>query len=63
VVGVLSEFHRRAITALTLRLRKKNAGRNQAQVLVTPDLSPSIVPMAIGPSADVVLAGAMIVAT
>jgi predicted signal transduction protein with EAL and GGDEF domain len=28
----------------------KNAGRNQAQVLVTPDLSPSIVPMATGAS-------------
>ena len=35
--------------------RAKNAGRNQAQVLVTPDLSPSIVPAAISASADVAL--------
>lgn len=39
--------------------RAKNAGRNQAQVLVAPDLSPSIVPAAISASADVTLVGAM----
>jgi predicted signal transduction protein with EAL and GGDEF domain len=37
--------------------RAKNAGRNQ--VLVAPDLSPSIVPAAISASADVTLVGAM----
>jgi diguanylate cyclase (GGDEF)-like protein len=36
--------------------RAKNAGRNQ--VLVAPDLSPSIVPAAISASADVLLVGA-----
>jgi diguanylate cyclase (GGDEF)-like protein len=39
----------------------KNAGRNQAQVLVAPEFSPSIVPTAIGASADVVLTATMIV--
>ena len=39
----------------------KNAGRNQAQVLVTPKFSPSIVPTAIGASADIVLTATMIV--
>ena len=33
----------------------KNAGRNQVQVLVMPDLSPSIVPAAMSNSADVTL--------
>lgn len=39
--------------------RAKNAGRNQAQVLVAPDLSPSIVPAGAGASVDVTLGGAM----
>jgi predicted signal transduction protein with EAL and GGDEF domain len=37
--------------------RAKNAGRNQAQVLVAPDFSPSIVPAAITASADVTPVG------
>jgi predicted signal transduction protein with EAL and GGDEF domain len=39
--------------------RAKHAGRNQAQVLVAPDLSPSIVPAAIGASADITPVGTM----
>jgi diguanylate cyclase len=39
--------------------RAKKAGRNQAQVLVAPDLSPSIVPAAIRASAEVTLVGPM----
>jgi hypothetical protein len=39
--------------------RAKNAGRNQAQVLIAPDLSPSIIPAAISAAADMTLVGAM----
>lgn len=39
--------------------RAKNAGRNQAQVLLAPDLSPSIMASAIGVSAEALLASEM----
>jgi predicted signal transduction protein with EAL and GGDEF domain len=39
--------------------RAKNAGRNQARVLVAPDLSPSIVPAATSASTEVTLVGAI----